>query len=1075
MALQSLTAVQVDFSAGQITEKAARRDDVKLQRSGLKRSINTRAVASGALQQRMGRSAYDLDTGRTETVRFSDILKFGFLFGDGALRIRDMDGVLLNEFLDMPWTIDTIADIGVAVTERDVFLTYPGTRPKQLRLGSSSAIELTDGTPFGDLVDAIAYPVVAATNKSKQDSNIRVHSVSLPSGIAAGDLLIVLFRTPSGGATHTPPSGWATLASRISNGTTSIFWRVANGSEGSTINVDAGDTERSVANSYRITGFGGSPQAAFASTNVTDPPSLTPSWGSSKVLWLALVSMRRSNQTITAAPGSYTNLVDQANTSNSSPTYAHIGSARRTTTASSENPGAFSITGTAEEPHAATIAINSFSSVTEATRAFDGVTNKTAAQSIEKLAATSALIGLNLTASPQAVSGATVYGSNDQGYVGSITPTVTLTLYGKNGSVPTLGSPGTSLGTAVFTDTANESGGRSITSSDTTTLYDYVAVVVSHGGAANPIYVAQVAFTTPVAAIDANNWLIGPFLFDETPEGALRQPYFRFATHGIEMLCSARTGNAIDVTFSGPVLAAEHVGVSFRFHDREIVITSVTSATAGKANVIERLPPTRRVTLANANSRDAFKVGQVAIGADSGAEGLIVATNGTANLDIIVYKGDNYTDTEKIASPTGSGVVTGTPSEITLAASVVWDEAVMSDYRGWPSSIRYDRSRLILCDFPQLPRYIAWSAIGAPNDHLAGAEADEAFQELCDGSGRVRHVIGGNDEFVLTDLGCYYIPISESNPLAPGRVAFRVIAAVGAGTVQPVQMHEGIVYATENAKSLIAIVPTGQTSFPYRTAAISEFHADIFTGVRAMAAMAGGGSQTEQYLWVVQDDGTAIVGKFDSSNEWAGFVPVTGEGLIRWVSALGGDVLFNVEYDTAFDWVMERLDEDMFGDCGVPLNQTLPLLRPNPEDLTKGRLWFLAGLTVNIMDGKTHLGARLVDADGFVVEETDDDFTGDDITAVFAFDLTVSMYLPNVPEGAEKGQRVGLRSVKRAVAHVQDSTQFTFMGRIFSGTLPVSGIFGESGVGRSPEPEVVLTKTVPGPIRITELDVEVTI
>lgn len=1073
--LPALTTVQVDFSAGQITEKAARRDDIKLQRSGLKRSINTRALSTGALAQRMGRSAVNLDTGRSERIRLSEDLQYDFLFGDGALRIRDLDGNLLNEFPDMPWSIDTIADIGLAVAEGDVFLGYPGARPKHLRLGSFGELDVSGGAAFSDMLDARAYPVVEGSNSSKENSNVSSHTVSLPSGIVAGELLLVFFRhggtsTPS----HAPPSGWGTLAQKAGTSRSSIFWRVATGSEGSTITVTTSSSIRTVHGSVRISGYAGDPEADFASTLVTNPPSLTPSWGSAKVLWLALVTMNRSNQTITSVPSSYTSVINVANTSSGLDTYARLGLAKRTTTASSENPGDFTISGTAENPHAATIAIKAIGDAAEAGKAFDDVTNKAASQCLQKSSATAAFVGLDFSSNPQAVTGVTVYGSNDQGYVNGSTPNVTITLYGKNGSIPTLASRGTSLGTATAADTANESGGRAITSSDTTTLYDYLAIVVEHDGAAATMYVAQVEFSTPVASVDDSNWLIGPYLFDETPEGALRQPYVRYAAKGIEMLCSARTGTSIDVTFSSAVLASGHVGVSFRFHERELVITSVTSATAGKANVIETLPPTRRVTCDTANGRNSFKIGQVVIGETSGAEGLVVAFNSTDNLDVIVYKGDNFVDTERIISPTGQSTVSGDPSEITLAASTVWDEAAFSDYRGWPAGLEYDRSRLVLFRVPQAPRAIAWSAIGAPNDLLIGADATDAFLEFAPGKGNVLHVIGGNDQFVLTDLGAMYIPISESNPLAPGRVAFRPIAAIGAGTVKPVAMHEGIVYSTENRKSLIAIVPTGQTAFPYRTAAISEFHADLFTGVRCLAAMAGGGQESEQYLWACQDDGTAVVGKFDSSNEWAGFVPVTGEGVIRWISALGGEVTFNTEYSDAFDWVIEMLDEASFLDGAVPLNQTAPGLRPDPDDPSLGRLWFYASMTVDLMDGEEHLGARAVDSDGFIVEQDGDDFSGDDVMAGFGFDVMVVPYLANQGEGEERGQRVRRRRVKRAAVHVQDSTRFRFMGRVFGGTAAATGVYRAPGNKRTFEPEVLLEKTVPGPLRITEIDAEVT-
>ncbi len=1158
--LPGLTTVQRDFSGGQVTEKAARRDDVALQRSGLKRAVNTRVLATGALAQRMGRSAYGIDEGRTEIVRFSDTLRFEFLFGEGALKIRDNAGAVLNTFTGLPWTVESAPDVGMAVAERDVFLTFPGTRPRHLRLGAVTTAGTSDGPAFGNAVDTKAYPSIAATNTSREDSVATAHSVALPAGIAVGDLLLIFFRTGDGTHTHSAPGGWDALATMSDgNGRQTIFWRYATGSEGGSVTVGSSAAVRSTHISARIVHAHGAPEAAFDPSQTTNPPSLSPSWGSDKNLWIATLSMLRSAGSVTVAPSGYSGLVQIGNTSSTDDGRCRTAIAYRQNTSGSENPGAFSTTGSATDCYAGTAAARPLSDALVQAGAFDGNTNKAATGCIKRSGATSAYVGLDLSGAPSAVTGVTVYGSNNQGFVDSANPNITITLYGKNGSPPANATDGTSLGVSGTTaDTTNESGGRSVTSSDQVTAYDYIWATIAQSGGAADMYIAQVVFTVPASTLSEDNWLLGNFGFEEAADAALRQPYVRYAARGIEMLPSARSG-AVTVTFDGPVLDPAHVGVRFRFHEREVVITSVSSPTSGTANVIERLPPARRVVCQSANARDSFKPGQVVVGGTSGAEGLIAATNtasvtnatvtmtiaypavvtwsghkmqagdpfvfttsgslpdgvvagqtyyvsatslaagtfqfsdtpggasvntsgsqsgthtGTFTrqaIDVIVYKGDNFLKDETIVSPTGKSRVIGTPIEIALPASTVWDEAAMSDFRGWPQSVTWDRSRLILCDFPQSPRAIAYSAVGAPLDMAVGAEASDGFLEFAPGSGRVRHVVGGADQFVLTDLGVMYIPISEANPLRPGGVAFRPIAAVGAGSVRPVQMHEGVVYTAANGKSLIAIVPTGQTSFPYRTAMISEFHADLITGIRGLAAMTGGGTGVEQYLWVVQDDGTALVGKFDPSNEWVGFVPVTGTGLIRWISSLGGEVRFNTDYETAA--VLELLDEAMFLDCSVPLNRGSPPLRPDPDDPSLGRLWFLAGLDVALMDGETYLGTRTVDEDGFVEEEDGDDFSGEDVVAGFAFTVDVRPWLPNQGEGEQRGQRMRRRRVKRAGVTVQASTAITFMGREFGGLEPASDTYRAPGHVRMFEPEVTLSKATPGPLRIVELSAEIT-
>lgn len=1073
MALPSLTYAQRDFSGGQITEKAARRDDLAIQRAGLRRYVNARPLATGALAQRFGRAVYAVDSGRSEIVRFSDTLRYEFLFGDGDLTIRNTDGEIVNTFDGLPWSLETIDEIKMTVAERDVFVTYRNNRPKHLRLDVASSINPATGSVFGDFLEDLPYPSrYSSVDPQFNSSSTTSHTIVLPSPVNSGDILLIMFRTAGSDVTHTTPEGWTLLATRADSGRTSIFWKSATGSDSNPV-IEISAARRAAYIAERIID-GSDVEGSFAASNTLNPPSLSPSWGSSRTLWIALATNRANPSGEGTVPSGYGNQRESdTGASTSSTDHCVVTRGDKSATASSDDPGTFgNLTGN-DSPHAATIAIRP-NDADELNKAFDGVFSKSAESCATKDTDDEAIIGLDFSDEPQAVGSVVVRGSNDQGFVNGATPSVTIKLYGKNSSVPTIASPGTELGTSTFTDTANELAGRTVSSSDTSTTYDYLAVTITHDGTDADMYIAQVTFEKPTPETDA--WDLQNFTFAESPSGAKLQPYYKFSRGSVEIQPSDRTGSitltATDPLFNDP----GHVGVSFRYHGREIQITAVGSTTSATGTVIDTLPPTMRVTCASANQRNSIKLGEVVVGATSGSQGLAVAYNSTANLDVIVFTGDNFTDTEYIVSASGRAAVSGTPSEqSTEAATPVWDEAVMSDFRGWPNSVEWDRSRLIFCDFPQLPRAIVESAIGAPTNMLVGADADDAFFEFAPGNGRVLHVVGGADQYVLTDLGAMYIPISEANPLVPGSVVFRPIASIGAGYVAPVSMHEGIVYTTANRKALIAIIPTGQTSFPYRTLNISEYHADMFTGVRAIAAMAGGGDEAEQYLWIAQDDGTAITGKFNPADEWVGFVSVTGDGLVKWVSALGGDVLFNCLYSDDI-WTMETLDADQYLDCGIPLNQPFPVIRPDPEDESLGRLWFLAGETVKIMDGTSYLGARVVDANGFITEVAGDDFTGANVMAGFGWSVDVSPWLPNKGEGDSRGQRLRRRRVTRAGVHVQDSTAFTFMGQSFgSNTATVSGMFRASGQRRAFEPESRLRKTTPGPLLITELTGEITV
>lgn len=110
-------------------------------------------------------------------------------------------------------------------------------------------------------------------------------------------------------------------------------------------------------------------------------------------------------------------------------------------------------------------------------------------------------LGKNYSSSPKKISSVTVYGSNNQGFLSGVfafTTNLTLTLYGKQGSAPTTATDGTSLGSSTFLCVADESGGRTINSSDTSTAWDYVWVSYSCGLANPQYYTAEITFYATV-------------------------------------------------------------------------------------------------------------------------------------------------------------------------------------------------------------------------------------------------------------------------------------------------------------------------------------------------------------------------------------------------------------------------------------------------------------------------------------------------------------------------------------------------------------------------------------------------
>lgn len=710
--------------------------------------------------------------------------------------------------------------------------------------------------------------------------------------------------------------------------------------------------------------------------------------------------------------------------------------------------------------------------------AFDGNLNKAFAScaSYNSVFITTMYVGKTFT-SPRRIGKVIVRGSTDTGYDAFTGPaTITLSLYGKNGAAPTGPTDGTQLGTTSFSDN-NLPNEKTINSNDLATEFDHLWVAISSGNSG--MCIADVRFFTPSGA---EAWASANFDFAINAISAKRQPYYKFAQPAVTMTPSALTGNGITITFSAPVLTSAHVGVSFRYGFRELVCATYVSPTEGTFNVIEDLPPTHNVTVA---STLGFRIGDIAIGASSDCQALILdITSSTVMKCILLKRYAGFTSSEKVATETAVTTWSST-SATTHAASTIWDEAAMSAVRGWPRSVSQDRNRIIFADLPLISNAVAWSGIGIYNDFLPGADPTQAIFEYAPNEVRVKHVIGGPDEIVLTDRGVFYVPISETNPLAPGSVIFKKIGSLGAGGVAPVEMDQGIVFGGVSGNSIIAVLPTGQQSAPWELRDISRYHAGLISGLRALAVQSGGSNSSDQVLWAVNGDGTAVYGRLDPENQWLGFLPVSGTGLIEWISTFGSDVVLNVAYDNGpgYSRVVEQLNEDRYIDACIDINDPNPLLEGDPGD---GPLHKFADLNVDLMLGRRYLGRRAVDSNGDLVELPGDDFSAEGIVAGFAFTSRVKQYLPNADEGEAKGQRMARRKVKKAVITVQDATEFKFMGRTcasFRANDPGDGdpplwndtFLARSRDGRSYDPETVWEKTVPGPATVIEMSGEVSV
>jgi hypothetical protein len=195
-----------------------------------------------------------------------------------------------------------------------------------------------------DTEDTVTFPVVQTINSFSSGASSTTSVVTLPTGISSGDLLLLVVGIFTIAGSITTPAGWTQLATNGTFETTSIFYRQADGTEGSSVTVTH-TSAGCVALCYRITGqlAGGTPAVSVVVTNNTGASpqsgSLTPVWGAADTLWLSLYSGSATGFA-TMAPAGFSNLQIVHAASAGSISGAQLGLNTAT-----ETPGAFTPNG----------------------------------------------------------------------------------------------------------------------------------------------------------------------------------------------------------------------------------------------------------------------------------------------------------------------------------------------------------------------------------------------------------------------------------------------------------------------------------------------------------------------------------------------------------------------------------------------------------------------------------------------------------------------------------------------------------------------------------------------------------
>lgn len=608
----------------------------------------------------------------------------------------------------------------------------------------------------------------------------------------------------------------------------------------------------------------------------------------------------------------------------------------------------------------------------------------------------------------------------------------------------------------------------------------------------NEVFVAWSGRTQVIKIFEQSyDWEIRDYDFAIGLDGSVRMPFYRFeATQNIAMTPSGRTGS-ITVSFSAPVLSPLHAGIVFRYAGRQLRINSVISSTLATATTLEELPPSFAITVSSATG---FSIGQIVETDTSNAKGEVFGVSGAVVYVVAVDKLTVPQVGEKIVGPTASATINAVTTT-SPGAAVQWDEQFISGYRGWPRSVSKDRERLIMTNFTQKKNAIFWLASGSNRDGSIGAEADNAMLEFITAECQVFHVVGGYDEFAVTDKGVFYIPISVGSPLQPGSVEFRPVFTSELSEIRPVEVTEGLIFVDKSKTGIYAISATGQTARPYIANEINRLHRHLFEDVKSIGATSATPAFPSRQIYVVNGDGSYVTGQFNPDREYIGWLKQEGAGRVLSVAGAYGKVIFMSAYTFAgIEYgVAEELDYSLLCDCATTFDGSasdfLEFDDGTPLTFEDGSKLLLDGTIVSFHAGKQvsvyadgfYFGSVMVPEDGIL------DGFGDysEITLGIDFDWSLKPLFTNFEGGQPVGQGEQRRKIANMNIAVRDTQEFQVGNRYFGSyeagedtSLPVpkrDATYRYRETGRSFDPEVEFRSTFPGTFKMIELTTRITV
>lgn len=578
----------------------------------------------------------------------------------------------------------------------------------------------------------------------------------------------------------------------------------------------------------------------------------------------------------------------------------------------------------------------------------------------------------------------------------------------------------------------------------------------------------------------------------------VNQPYYSFQPVGMTLDPSASSGNGITVTASaayfditgsqsgGNYADSKHVGVRLRYHDNEILITSVQSNTQATGNVTNSLA-VRLSTDAietvdgSADIKITFPLHGLAVGdsiviSEAGAVGGINANQINGTEAVVEVIDENVFTVTSGATANASAVGGGSPKITTHAPTTQWGEQSYSALRGFPAAVTFHENRLWFAGTLGQPDGIWASKSASYFDFGVGDGEDADAIDLTASIGEIntiRHLMSNRDLQIFTSTSEMYIPSFTEKPITPTNAQIRRQTPYGSNFVRP-ESFDGATIYVQKTGSVVREYIYSDSEAAYVATGISTLSPHLISNPVQMCILRGAINRPESYAFVLNDTGKIAVFTSNRAEQRAGWSEWTTSGKFHSVCTIDDRVFCVGQYDLG-----AGTDKFILMEFDATMNMDFSATFSGSNGVFDVSSHFANGAKVKVVNGTDYLGEFTV-ASGNV-----------DVSAVqtissaqIGFDFNVEAQTLPIDAQVQGGPLTGEpRAVSRVVVDLIDTLSLSVNNKNliirqvtddFSvARTAVSGKREFRLLGYSKDPVVTITQTAPLSLQVNGIIAEV--